>query len=51
MEAVRFDLRWKVALALPLDHEGFDPTSLAPSPAPPGRSRGSASGGSAPASA
>src|SRR3989449_9334355 len=28
MEAVRFDLRWKVALALPLDHEGFHPTSL-----------------------
>ncbi len=28
MEAVRFDLRWKVALGLPLDHEGFHPTSL-----------------------
>ena len=28
MEAVRFDLRWKVALALPLDHEGFHPTTL-----------------------
>ena len=28
MEAVRFDLRWKVAPALPLDHEGFHPTSL-----------------------
>jgi len=28
MEAVRFDLRWKVALRLPLDHEGFHPTSL-----------------------
>jgi hypothetical protein len=28
MEAVRFDLRWKVALALPLDHPGFHPTSL-----------------------
>ena len=28
MEAVRFDLRWKVALGLPLDHEGFYPTSL-----------------------
>jgi transposase len=28
MEAVRFDLRWKVALGLPLDHPGFDPTSL-----------------------
>jgi transposase len=28
MEAVRFDLRWKVALRLPLDHEGFHATSL-----------------------
>jgi hypothetical protein len=28
MEAVRFDLRWKVALGLSLDHEGFHPTSL-----------------------
>ncbi len=28
MEAVRFDLRWKVALDLPLDHPGFHPTSL-----------------------
>lgn len=28
MEAVRFDLRWKVALGMPLDHEGFHPTSL-----------------------
>ncbi len=28
MEAVRFDLRWKVALGLPLDHEGYHPTSL-----------------------
>lgn len=28
MEAVRFDLRWKVALGLPLDHAGFHPTSL-----------------------
>jgi Transposase domain (DUF772) len=27
MEAVRFDLRWKVALGLPLDHEGFHPTA------------------------
>ena len=26
MEAVRFDLRWKVALGLPLDREGFHPT-------------------------
>jgi transposase len=28
MEAVRFDLRWKVALDLPVDHPGFHPTSL-----------------------
>src|SRR2546422_7458026 len=28
MEAVRFDLRWKVALGLPLDPEGFHSTSL-----------------------
>src|SRR6516165_10269688 len=28
MEAVRFDLRWKIALDLPLDHPGFHPTSL-----------------------
>jgi transposase len=28
MEAVRFDLRWKVALDLPIDHPGFHPTSL-----------------------
>jgi transposase len=29
MEAVRFDLRWKVALDLPIDHHpGFQPTSL-----------------------
>jgi transposase len=28
MEAVRFDLRWKVALDLPVDHAGFHPTSL-----------------------
>jgi transposase len=28
MEAVRFDLRWKVALGLPLDHEGFHATTL-----------------------
>jgi transposase len=27
-EAVRFDLRWKVALDLPIDHAGFHPTSL-----------------------
>ena len=28
VERLRFDLRWKVALALPLDFAGFDPTSL-----------------------
>jgi transposase len=28
MEALRFDLRWKVALDLPIDHPGFHPTSL-----------------------
>ena len=28
MEAVRFDLRFKVALDLPVDHPGFHPTSL-----------------------
>jgi len=28
MEAVRFDLRWKVALDLAIDHPGFHPTSL-----------------------
>jgi transposase len=28
MEAVRFDLRWKVALGLPVDHPGFHPSSL-----------------------
>lgn len=28
MEAVRFDLRWKVALGLPIDHPGFHATSL-----------------------
>src|SRR6266851_6585526 len=28
MEAVRFDLRWKVALGLPVDHPGFHPTSM-----------------------
>ena len=28
MEAVRFDLRWKIALDLPIDHPGFHPTSL-----------------------
>ena len=28
MEAVRFDLRWKIALDLPVDHAGFHATSL-----------------------
>lgn len=28
MEALRFDLRFKVALDLPIDHPGFHPTSL-----------------------
>jgi Transposase DDE domain/Transposase domain (DUF772) len=28
MDAVRFDLRWKVALDLPVDHPGFHATSL-----------------------
>ena len=28
MESLRFDLRWKVALDLPIDHPGFHPTSL-----------------------
>jgi transposase len=28
MEAVRYDLRWKVALGLPFDHKGFHPTTL-----------------------
>ena len=28
MDALRFDLRWKVALELPLDHAGFHATSL-----------------------
>ena len=28
MEALRFDLRWKIALDLPVDHPGFHPTSL-----------------------
>lgn len=27
-QRVKFDLRWKVALALPLDYPGFDPSSL-----------------------
>jgi transposase len=28
VERLRYDLRWKVALGLPLDYAGFDPTSL-----------------------
>ncbi len=28
MEAVRFDLRWKIALDLPIDHPGFHSSSL-----------------------
>lgn len=28
MEAVRFDLRWKVPPGLPFDHKGFHPTTL-----------------------
>lgn len=28
MDCVRFDLRWKVALGLPVDHQGFHPTTL-----------------------
>ena len=28
MEAVCWDLRWKIALGLPVDHEGWHPTSL-----------------------
>lgn len=28
MEAVAWDLRWKVALGLAVDHEGWHPTSL-----------------------
>jgi transposase len=28
MERLRYDLRWKVALGLPLDHPGYHPTSL-----------------------
>lgn len=28
MQAVRFDLRWKIALDLPVDHPGFHSTSL-----------------------
>jgi transposase len=28
MEAVRWDLRWKAALGLPVDHQGWHPTTL-----------------------
>ena len=28
MECVAWDLRWKVALDLPVDHRGWHPTSL-----------------------
>jgi len=28
MDALRCDLRWKVACGLPIDHEGFHPTTL-----------------------
>lgn len=28
MERLRFDLRWKVAVGVPLDHPGYHPTSL-----------------------
>ena len=28
MEAVAWDLRWKIALGLPVDHQGWHPTSL-----------------------
>src|ERR1035441_8583518 len=28
MECVGWDLRWKVALGLPIDHQGWHPTSL-----------------------
>ena len=28
MQAVAWDLRWKIALGLPVDHEGWHPTSL-----------------------
>ncbi len=28
VERLRYDLRWKVALGLPLDYRGFDPSSL-----------------------
>jgi hypothetical protein len=28
MQALRCDLRWKVACGLPIDHAGFHPTTL-----------------------
>src|SRR3954447_19945994 len=28
MEAIAWDLRWKIALGLPVDHEGWHPTTL-----------------------
>ena len=28
MDALRCDLRWKMACGLPIDHEGFHPTTL-----------------------
>ena len=28
MEAVAWDLRWKIALGLAVDHQGWHPTSL-----------------------
>src|SRR6516225_5589949 len=33
MERVRWDLRWEAALALPVDHQGWHPTSLTKFPA------------------
>src|SRR3954447_7738311 len=34
MEALRFDLRWKVALDLPIDHPAFSPHELGQVPRP-----------------
>jgi hypothetical protein len=28
MQALRCDIRWKIACGLPIDHEGFHPTTL-----------------------
>jgi hypothetical protein len=28
MEAVAWDLRWKIALGLPVDHRGWNPSTL-----------------------